>query len=183
AGDVPIEKIASLRGTERFTRSAEVHPMPPAFEDLGLERGLLRLSREIEIAAGQRDGRTEISPLKLYDLHDRDPVDVHPGPVVQVDGIAVGAVGEVGNEQRDTDPATVELTPFADRLLPEGGLRTVRVDILVENLGRVNFGPRLGERKGILGGVWQTVRLLNDWEADDWQLEEMVEELDELIAT
>src|SRR5699024_12177643 len=64
AGDVPIEKIASLRGTERFTRSAEVHPLPPAFDDLGLERGLLRLSREIEIAAGPRDGRTEISPLQ-----------------------------------------------------------------------------------------------------------------------
>ena len=174
AGDVPIEKIASLRGTERFTRSAEVHPMPPAFEDLGLERGLLRLSREIEIAAGQRDGRTEISPLKLYDLHDR--------AWVYVDGIAVGAVGVVGNEQRDTDPATVELTPFADRLLPEGGRRTVRVDILVENLGRVNFGPRLGERKGILGGVWQTVRFLNDWEADAWPLEEMGEELAALLA-
>ena len=171
---MPIEKIASLRGTERFTRSAEVHPMPPAFEDLGLERGLLRLSREIEIAAGQRDGRTEISPLKLYDLHDR--------AWVYVDGIAVGAVGVVGNEQRDTDPATVELTPFADRLLPEGGLRTVRVDILVENLGRVNFGPRLGERKGILGGVWQTVRFLNDWEADAWPLEEMGEELAALLA-
>ncbi|ATG50193.1 beta-galactosidase [Brachybacterium vulturis] len=181
AGEVAIEKVASLRATERFTRPAEVHPTPPAFEDLGLERGLLRLSREIEIAAAEREGRTEISPLKLYDLHDR--------AWVYVDGVYVGATGldpaqaDVPHAERTdaTDPATVELTPFADRLLPDGGHRTVRVEILVENLGRVNFGPRLGERKGILGGVWQTIRYLNDWEADAWPLEEMGQELAALL--
>ncbi|ASK66102.1 beta-galactosidase [Brachybacterium avium] len=181
AGEVAIEKVTSLRGTERFTRPAEVHPTPPAFEDLGLERGLLRLSREIEIAAAEREGRTEISPLKLYDLHDR--------AWVYVDGVYVGATGldpaqaDVPHAERTdaTDPAVVELTPFVDRLLPDGGHRTVRVEILVENLGRVNFGPRLGERKGILGGVWQTIRYLNDWEADAWPLEEMGEELAGLL--
>ncbi|MDN5899477.1 MAG: beta-galactosidase [Brachybacterium sp.] len=181
AGEVAIEKVASLRGTERFTRPAEVHPTPPAFEDIGLERGMLRLSREIEIAAVEREGRTEISPLKLYDLHDR--------AWVYVDGVYVGPTGldpaqaEVPHAERTdpTDPASVELTPFADRLLPDGGHRTVRVEILVENLGRVNFGPRLGERKGILGGVWQTIRYLNDWEADAWPLEEMGEELAALL--
>lgn len=85
AGDVPIEKVVSLRGTERFTRSAEVHPMPPAFEDLGLERGLLRLSREIEIARSDREGWPAITPLKLYDLHDR--------AWVYIDGIYAGAAG------------------------------------------------------------------------------------------
>src|SRR5699024_7088968 len=68
------------------------------------------------------------------------------------------------------------------RLLPEGGHRTVRVEILVENLGRVNFGPRLGERKGILGGVWHTIRFHNDWEADPWPLEDMGQELAALLA-
>ncbi|MGP9682897.1 glycoside hydrolase family 35 protein [Brachybacterium sp. AOP3-A1-3] len=174
AAEVAIEKVVALRSTERFTRAAEVHPTPPSFEDLGLERGLLRLSRDIEIAASVREGRTEISPLKLYDLHDR--------AWVYVDGIYVGAAGVVGNEVRDIDPATVELSPFADRLLPDGGRRTVRVEILVENLGRVNFGPRLGERKGILGGVWQTIRFLNDWEADAWPLEDMGAELAQLAV-
>ena len=181
AGDVPIEKVVSLRGTERFTRSAEVHPMPPAFEDLGLERGLLRLSREIEIARSDREGWPAITPLKLYDLHDR--------AWVYIDGIYAGAAGldpaQAGlplAERTDaTDPALVELAHLADRLLPEGGRRTVRLEILVENLGRVNFGPRLGERKGILGGVWQTIRFLNDWEADAWPLEEMGEELAALL--
>src|SRR5699024_4304281 len=118
---------------------------------------------------------------KLYDLHDR--------AWVYVDGIYAGVAGvdrsqaRSPNEQRtdDTDPATVELAHLADRLLPDGGHRTVRVEILVENLGRVNFGPRLGERKGILGGVWQTIRFLNDWEADAWPLDEMGEELAALL--
>ena len=58
----------------------------------------------------------------------------------------------------------------------------MRVEILVENLGRTNFGPRLGERKGILGGVWQIIRFLNDWEADAWPLEDMADELATLTA-
>ncbi|GAA4529514.1 beta-galactosidase [Brachybacterium paraconglomeratum] len=175
AGEVRIEKVASLRDTERFTRTAPVHPAPPAFEDIGLERGLMRLSREIEIAAVEGEGRTEISPLELYDLHDR--------AWVYVDGIYIGATGVVGNEESQIDPATIELTPFLERLLPEGGHRTVHVEILVENLGRVNFGPKLGERKGILGGVWQSIRFLNGWEADAWPLEEMGEELAALLES
>ena len=182
AGAVTIDKTVALRETERFTRPADVHPMPPAFEDIGLERGLLRLSRDIEISRSDREGWPAITPLKLYDLHDRS--------WVYIDGIFAGQAGldpaqaQIPNEQRtdDTDPASVELAHLADRLLPEGGHRTVRVEILVENLGRVNFGPRLGERKGILGGVWQTIRFLNDWEADAWPLEDMAEELDALIA-
>ena len=181
AAAVAIEKVASLRGTERFTRTAEVHPVPPAFEDIGLERGLLRLSRDIEIARSDREDRPAISPLQLYDLHDR--------AWVYVDGICAGAAGldpaqaALPHAERTdaTDPAVVELAHLADRLLPDGGHRTVRVEILVENLGRVNFGPRLGERKGILGGVWQTIRFLNDWEADAWPLEEMGEELAALL--
>src|SRR5699024_6926733 len=85
AGEVAIEKVASLRATERFTRAAEEHPMPPFFEDVGLERGLLRLSREIEIAAQVVEGETRIPPLKLYDLHDR--------AWVYVDGLFAGATG------------------------------------------------------------------------------------------
>ena len=121
------------------------------------------------------EGETRIQPLRLYDLHDR--------AWVYVDGVNVGATGVVGNEENEIDPAVIELTPFADRLLPGGGRRTVRVDILVENLGRVNFGPKLGERKGILGGVWQTIRFLNGWEADAWPLEDMGEELASLLET
>src|SRR5699024_1465145 len=85
AAAVAFEKVAPLRGTERFTRTAEVHPVPPAFEDIGLERGLLRLSRDIEIARSDHEDRPAISPLQLFDLHDR--------AWVYVDGIYAGAAG------------------------------------------------------------------------------------------
>src|SRR5699024_5071565 len=150
------------RETERFTRAAEVHPVPPALEDIGLVRGLLPLSRHIEISRSHRQGWPAITPLNLYDLHD--PVWRYVDVIYAGVAVVEPSQARIPDEQRtdDTDPATVELAHLADRLLPDGGHRTVRVEILVENLGRVNFGPRLGERKGILGGVWQTIRFLHD---------------------
>ncbi|MBB5832600.1 glycoside hydrolase family 35 protein [Brachybacterium aquaticum] len=182
AGPVEIEKVVSLRDTPRFTRDAPVHPVPPAFEDLGLERGLLRLSRELEIARSSREDGPAIAPLKLYDLHDRAWVYVD-GHYAGATGLDPAQAGVPHAERTDaTDPAVLDLSPLADVLLPDGGHRTVRVEILVENLGRTNFGPRLGERKGILGGVWHTIRFHNDWQADPWPLEEMGEELAGLLA-
>jgi len=39
------------------------------------------------------------------------------------------------------------------------------LDILVENMGRVNFGPELMDRKGILGGVLLNGHFVFDWQA------------------
>lgn len=38
-----------------------------------------------------------------------------------------------------------------------------QLDILVENMGRINFGPELLDRKGILGGVLLGWRFIFDW--------------------
>ncbi|MGY5765829.1 glycoside hydrolase family 35 protein [Brachybacterium sp. DNPG3] len=194
AAELTIERTASLHGTGLLARPGALHPRIPSFEDLGLERGMLRASRDIEIeviaastdsadgaagADGASDG-ARLRPLELWDLHDR--------AWVWVDGIFAGVVGgEVGTTERHPACEIVELTPLLDRLLPErgelgGSRRTVRVDLLVENLGRANFGQRLGERKGILGGVWREPRFLNGWEVDPWPLEDMGEELAALVA-
>jgi beta-galactosidase len=45
--------------------------------------------------------------------------------------------------------------------IPAEGLA---VDILVENMGRVNFGPGLLDRKGILGGVTFADQFQFDWQ-------------------
>ncbi|CAL9577519.1 glycoside hydrolase family 35 protein [Streptomyces sp. enrichment culture] len=91
-------------------------------------------------------------PLTVHGLHDRAQVFV--------DGAPVGVL--------DRETASLDLT---------GTGRRVRLDLLVENLGRVNYGPLLGGRKGILGGVtvgrrhvhgWRTHRLpLDEWTGDD----------------
>ncbi|OEJ93659.1 glycoside hydrolase family 35 protein [Streptomyces thermolilacinus] len=91
-------------------------------------------------------------PLTVHGLHDRAQVFA--------DGAPVGVL--------DRETASLDIT---------GTGRRVRLDLLVENLGRVNYGPLLGGRKGILGGVtvgrrqvhgWRTHRLpLDEWTGDD----------------
>jgi beta-galactosidase len=44
--------------------------------------------------------------------------------------------------------------------VPAGGLQ---IDILVENMGRVNYGPQLRDPKGITGGVRLGLQFLHNW--------------------
>jgi beta-galactosidase len=166
AAGIPVEAVLPLAGSDLMTRTAPVHPMPPAFEDVGLERGIMRLARRIEIS---RDGDGGIAPIVLHGLADR--------AWVYLDGIYAG-VADGNDPTPQVDPS-----PLAERLLPDGGHREVDVQVLVENLGRTNFGPQLGERKGILGGIWYQVRYHDDWRADPWPLEEMGQELAELARS
>jgi beta-galactosidase len=62
----------------------------------------------------------------------------------------------------------------ADGSLPVTGAgESVDLRILVENQGRINYGPLLGQGKGILGGVRIDRRLVHGWTArpvplDEW---------------
>ncbi len=97
-----------------------VHPVPPTFEELGIEHGVVRYVFEVP------QDRPEL-PLTVEGLHDR--------AVLLVDGkrVAELARGVAG------DAVTVP-----------GG---VALELLVDSLGRVNYGPGTGDRKGITGGV------------------------------
>lgn len=50
---------------------------------------------------------------------------------------------------------------YASFEIPDSGLQ---VDLLVENMGRINFGPALHDRKGILGGVTFGDQFQFDWQ-------------------
>ncbi len=78
--------------------------------------------------------------LTLRGLHDRAQVFV--------DGQAMGVL------ERATPDQALPL------YLAQGN---VQLDILVENMGRVNFGPQLMDRKGILGGACLGNSFLFDW--------------------
>ena len=194
AQQLPLKSLVKLRETELFNRFSSKEVYIPSFEDAALERGMMHLSREIEIKKSlwSSEDFDEIEPLRIYNLHDR--------AWVYVDGIFAGAVG-YGAVESDIarlseiteittnpaashqDPAIVDLTALIDELLPDREeIRNVRLDILVEGFGRVNFGPRLGENKGVLGGVWHTVRYLSDWQVDTWPLEEMGATFSELSS-
>ncbi|WP_049575974.1 glycoside hydrolase family 35 protein [Nonomuraea sp. SBT364] len=115
-------------------------PAPPAFEELGLNQGLVLYRLRVP-------GPREPYPLTVFGLHDR----AH----VLVDG-ELKAVLERGADAPELlvgGPATVEL--------------------LVESMGRPNYGPLLGERKGITGGVVHRHQFLHGVSARPIPLDEL----------
>jgi len=91
--------------------------------------------------------RTRISgprpeaPLNVHEVRDRAQVFLNGQPV--------------GVLERETHQESLPLA------IPPGG---ATLDILVENQGRVNFGPGLMDRKGILGWVALDGQLQLGWE-------------------
>ena len=82
-----------------------------------------------------------------------------------VPGARVFSVGEVRDRAQvfvDGNPVGVLQRDHHDRSisLPAGE----RVDLLVEDQGRVNYGPRIGEHKGLIGPVTLDGAELGDWQ-------------------
>ncbi|MEU1518723.1 glycoside hydrolase family 35 protein [Streptomyces sp. NPDC005811] len=98
-----------------------------------------------------------------YTAHPRIPAgehrlvlkDVRDRALVLVDGALLGVA----------DPGSPEL-PL------RGTGAVVRLDVLVENLGRVNYGPGIGGHKGLLGPVLVDRRLVQGWDSVPVALQE-----------
>ncbi|MER7985834.1 beta-galactosidase [Streptomyces noursei] len=117
SGWLPLDAVVEALGEPEVCAG-----QPPTFEELGVDRGLVRYRVAVP-------GPRRPYELRVVGLRDRavTVLDGVRGPVLE-EGDAGGAVlGAVPG------PAAVELW--------------------VESLGRVNYGPRLGEPKGITGGV------------------------------
>ncbi|MFE7076220.1 beta-galactosidase family protein [Streptomyces sp. NPDC057620] len=162
--DAPIDEAG--RPTEKFWRFRtllaayadgplpELPPVPPALGSPAAVdlTGWASLPAVLDALGGPE---TETAVPPTFEELDVDrglvryTVDV-PGPrrpypltvrglrdlaVVYVDGVRAGVVTEHGPELKE----------------PVAG--PARVDLWVESLGRVNYGPRTGEPKGITGGV------------------------------
>ncbi|QGV81156.1 glycoside hydrolase family 35 protein [Streptomyces ficellus] len=111
----PLAEVLEVLGGEEWDG-----PVPPSFEELGVDRGLVRYRLRVP-------GPRRAYPLSVTGLRDR--------AVVYVDGVRAGVL-----EAEDA----VLAAPVAGPAV---------VDLWVESLGRVNYGPRLGEGKGVTGGV------------------------------
>ncbi|MFC9559185.1 glycoside hydrolase family 35 protein [Agromyces sp. NPDC056965] len=127
---------------------ASVTVAPASFEQLGLDAGLVLYEAAPILPNGT-------STLSMRGLHDRAQV--------WVDGRFIGVV--------DTSSAAagVELIGHGER---------VRLEILVENQGRINYGPLLGQGKGILGAVQIDRRIVQGWRSRpialaDWSASEL----------
>ncbi len=123
-GEVRLTESLPLSAAVPHLAKPVSAPNTLTFEQLGLDFGYVLYSTTLR-------GPFEKLPLNVGGLHDR----AH----VFVDGELRGIV-----ERDRRDPEIL--------LQLEKG-ETLRLDILVENMGRVNYGPRMFDEKGILGGV------------------------------
>lgn len=120
--DLPDLPPLAEQQSIRMTREAPVRfqpagraPVPPSFEELGLDHGLVRCRAAVPGPRGPL-------PLTLDRLRDR----AH----VRVDGALEAIVERTGDVE-----------------IPVSG--PCEVEIIVESLGRINYGPRIGETKGV----------------------------------
>ncbi|MEV6794690.1 beta-galactosidase family protein [Streptomyces sp. NPDC051320] len=118
------EVMDGLGGPEQVTGA------PPTFEELDVDRGLVRYRVEVP-------GPRQRYPLALPGLRDV--------AVMYVDGVRAEPGAEVAG------PASVE--------------------VWVESLGRVNYGPRLGEGKGLTGGVLHERQFLHGFRSRGLRLD------------
>ncbi|MFC8303635.1 beta-galactosidase family protein [Specibacter sp. NPDC057265] len=135
-----------------FARAAAAVPSikPLSFEQLGLDRGLVHYSARAVLPRGR-------SVLKIRGLHDR--------AYIWIDGAFAGILSDADGAQ-------------GLPLNGAGGLSSL--EILVENQGRINYGPHFGEGKGILDGVLINQRYVFHWEQRAIDLELPLEQLLEL---
>ena len=108
---------------------------PKTMEQLGQDFGFTLYRTTIQ-------GPIEPLPLCFGELHDR--------AIIFVNGKCVG----IKERDRRDDPVTIALD-FGESAV---------LDILVENMGRVNYGINLLDKKGILGGVRLGQRYHFGWE-------------------
>ncbi|HTP14024.1 MAG TPA: beta galactosidase jelly roll domain-containing protein, partial [Bacteroidota bacterium] len=133
--DIPPITIDSVASLFENLPTPKRIPQPTGMEQLGQDYGLI-LYRTTLI--GPRSGN-----LNVTDLHDYG--------LVYVNGAFVDTIDRTKNER------TVRLPETADR----GGT----LDILVEAMGRVNFGEHLLDRKGITQRVTLRGVTLMKWQA------------------
>ncbi|WP_431919562.1 glycoside hydrolase family 35 protein [Nonomuraea jabiensis] len=136
----PEQSVRLFEALDAIARPETTAPVPPAFEDLGLDHGLVLYRTTVP-------GPREPYPLTLRDVRDR----AH----VLVDGRLAGVV------ERDADPPALVAAGHA------------ALEILVESMGRTNYGPLLGERKGILGGVLHHRQYVHGYTARPIPLEDI----------
>lgn len=117
--------------------------VPRAMEALGQNYGFILYRTETAHPPGKL-------VLSLERLHDRAQVFVNGQPV--------GVIERNGPLHLEVD-------------IPAGGLTTL--ELLVENQGRVNYGPDLQDRKGILGWVRLGINKLYHWQMYPLPLEDV----------
>ena len=132
----PTGRLPLLACLDVLTRGTVDSPTPLSFEELGHDYGLAVYRTHVP------GPRTSAEPLAVDGLRDR----AH----VFVDGVPAGVLERGGLD-------SLPLTTPADG---------AEVTLVVEAMGRVNYGPLLGERKGLTGAVRHGAQYQHGWQMD-----------------
>ena len=124
-GDVQLTEMAYLFDSLDTLSEKHFSPQPKYMEDLGQSYGYILYSTRLK---GPRDGWE----LILDGLHDRAHIFVN-------------------GELKGVYYRNIEQTPELAVRIPLGWGEEATLDILVENMGRINYGPMLRDRKGLSG--------------------------------
>ncbi|MBP0454203.1 beta-galactosidase [Kitasatospora sp. RG8] len=137
---VELDRSLPLSDVVDHLSTGAVHSaVPLSFEELGVQHGLVRYR-------GTIPGPRADHPLTVQGLADR----AH----VHVDGVHLATL------ERD-----VEHEPL--KVAVPG--REARLELLVESMGRVNYGAATGDRKGV-AALLHTQQFLHGWTADPMPL-------------
>lgn len=135
-GRVKLNKYASLFDSLSAFSSPVRNAYPLSFEELGIDFGFV-LYRTV------LDYPFENAKLVIEPLRDRAMIFVN------------GAFAGVKERSRSDTEVLISV--------PEGG--KTQIDILVENLGRVNYGETMSDnKKGLIGGARLGQQYIFDWE-------------------
>ncbi|HEX6358116.1 glycoside hydrolase family 35 protein [Actinophytocola sp.] len=168
-------------GAERPVRSsARPTTLPPARVPLVHRADLiagLRAVRATTSTAPRPASFEELgldAGMVLHTAHPRIPpgehrlvlTDVRDRALVLVDGVVLGVA-----------------CPDSPEVKVLGTGEAVRLEVLVENLGRVNYGPGIGRHKGLLGPVLVDRRIVQGWDSTPVALQEWsATELESAVA-
>jgi beta-galactosidase len=164
----PTEKFWRFR--EVFAPYAEVPPAPDGEKPATLPAGDVKLSRSVGLFS-VRDALAKSSvdtawPATFEDLGQQAGFVLYSATIRDRPGRRILTIHDL------RDRAQIFLDGVECALLERNGSTSCEIlldrpnptlDILVESLGRVNFAPDLGERKGITGGVRIGWRWVHGW--------------------
>ena len=123
-GEVKFTESADLLENINAISTPVKSVIPQTMEQLSQDFGYILYSTEI-------NGPIEGQELEFTQLHDRAHIFIN------------GALVGIRERSRRRDEVNIALANG----------EKIRLDILVENMGRVNYGPKLLDKKGIVGGI------------------------------
>ncbi|NED73883.1 beta-galactosidase [Streptomyces sp. SID9944] len=157
----PVEQAPPPAPSRMTPKRIEIAASASLLDSLDLLSAPVRAPDPLTMEeAGQPSG------LIHYRTRLRGPL---PQAALAIDGLADRAQvfldgHEIGTLERNEPLATLPVT------VPDGG---AVLDVLVENQGRVNYGPLLEDRKGITVGLRLDNQYQSDWETRPLPLENL----------